>query len=843
MQKSNLFALSAITMACAMAVSGMAQAAEAEQAKDEKVHQLQAVQVDDVYERTGEITIGENELKMQPSANHSINDAFRAESSVQFDINSRNGNLGAEIVPPQISIRGSRPYENSYLINGMSNNNNISPNNWAHHDGGMGNDAPTGDTQGIMITTDLVDNVKLLSENVSAEYGDFTGGVIDARIRDARADRWHVKAWTRHTRDAWAKQHFEPGSDAAELEYPTATDAVQKEFQKTTVGVTFDGPLMDGKLGALVSYQKVYSKTPQWQTFGAPATQREYWQRRKSTRDLENFIVRLNTDPANDFYVSGTVMYAPYEAEMFGPKVKDLHYKHQGGGWNVTLNTRANLSIGTWTNDFGWNQSEATSEQDTNELFYLPKGSVDWAPATVAPQHGGFGNYSREQDTWNYKSILALNPVDFAGMSHTVRLGAEVLYREATKSHGGHTLYNGTPKKVVGHTGSTDGVYGDYVYTQKTVYVPYETNTDYTTASAFLEDTVKVDRFTVRPGVRVSYDDITEDINIAPRFKFDADILADGRYHFNAGYNRYYGNQILDYALRSKNEQQKYKRTVSGTDVPGFSANGSPIYSSATYVLDDLDTPYSDEFVLGLTAKVMDTKFGLQGVYRDYADQLQPKEVIKSGKQLWTMENTGKSEYKGLTFTMEKRFELGHFGKHVSEFGVTRSELETNSRNLMDWAMIDNIEMVDGRTPYHYNTEYVYYNGSKKAYGDVPAGNFNSDWVLTYNHSASFMDDRLRASLWMRWESAADRLVKLSDVKNGQEWFLNFETRENEDLFNADLSLAYDLIKTANSTLTVTMDVTNLFDNKMFGSSSWRASDEGSYSMGRQFFLGMSYEY
>jgi len=140
-----------------------------------KVHRLEGVQVRGQTEQPGEILIDRRTMDMTPSATNSINDLLRGQSNVQFDSSSRSGMLGGEITPPKISIRGAKHYENNFIINGLGNNNLINPGGYEHT---ANSGIPSGDSQSIMLSTDMLDTVKVYTENVPATNADVFGCAI-----------------------------------------------------------------------------------------------------------------------------------------------------------------------------------------------------------------------------------------------------------------------------------------------------------------------------------------------------------------------------------------------------------------------------------------------------------------------------------------------------------------------------------------------------------------------------------------------------------------------------------------------------------------------------------------
>ncbi|MDR0665802.1 MAG: TonB-dependent receptor plug domain-containing protein, partial [Campylobacteraceae bacterium] len=75
----------------------------------------------------GKTVLDKDYIQNAPSATNSITDLLRGKSYIQYDQTSRSSATGGEISPPKVSINGAKHYENSFLINGVSNNNNINP--------------------------------------------------------------------------------------------------------------------------------------------------------------------------------------------------------------------------------------------------------------------------------------------------------------------------------------------------------------------------------------------------------------------------------------------------------------------------------------------------------------------------------------------------------------------------------------------------------------------------------------------------------------------------------------------------------------------------------------------
>lgn len=139
------------------------------------------------------VTMDADALDAQVKGNGDIATALRSNPAVQFsDSNSSSRNMG-EIRPDDFSINGAPYYQNLFLLDGATINNDIDP---AFNVSGTGNpnnavDVPSS-AQGIAVDVDLLESLTVYDANVPAAYGGFTGGVVDARSRKAN-DGLHGK--------------------------------------------------------------------------------------------------------------------------------------------------------------------------------------------------------------------------------------------------------------------------------------------------------------------------------------------------------------------------------------------------------------------------------------------------------------------------------------------------------------------------------------------------------------------------------------------------------------------------------------------------------------------------
>jgi hypothetical protein len=763
-----------------------------------------------------------------PTPANSITDALRSSSNVQFSANSRSSATGGEITPPKISIRGAQHYENNFMINGVSNNNNLNPSGIA-----IDSRDPQGEAQSLFIDSSLVESVTTYTETISAEYGSFTGGVIDAKLKDAHMDRWHFMTKFRYTKDDWAKYHL---TDEQKSIDKTTSESYQPEFNKYEYAVSADGPISD-HLGLMLSYNAQHSKIPLWSAYDINRTNgTTYKEQRTQYRDNKNYLIKLNTHDIDDLEASLTAIYAPYTAAKFYQEGKNSDFDQNGGGLNIAYDMKNALSFGVLKNTLAYKQNEFSVTSDIAPYYYgwiNTAGYANWLHSGGWGTREGYpGNQKFLENAFIYKGVIDLDEIETGSLVHLIKTGIEAEFGKAQyKRDKAYYHCCGTLDPTAAGSKENGIIAGEQYAKILYLYEAIDNKQSYTTAALFLEDSIKVDRYTIRSGVRISTDTVTDNTDIAPRFFANADIFNDRVWNVYGGYNRYYGGLLLYNAIYQY-DATVYTRTAPNAGwVVGSPWAGWGGYSD--YSLDGIKTPYSDEFSIGSSLYKWDTLFKLDFVNRKHKDQLkQVSETIAPDKHKYKNTNDGRSDYWGLTLTASKEYEFKNT-KHFSEVSITNSDASTNMNGLNGFSSADN-----------YSPTHVTYNGKLTKYEDVPSPNYNSPWVVTYTHIME-VSDYLNVGLSARYEGGVDgyRYVDnngLSDP-NGKDT-RNYESKHYGDTFTVDLSANYDL-KFRDNKLTFGLEILNALNRKNDASYSSASSNFDGYAMGRQFYANFKYEY
>jgi hypothetical protein len=122
----------------------------------------------------------------------------------------------------QFSIHGQRESDNAYYLNGASVQETI------------------GQQAGIIPNLDSIAEFRILSSNVDAEYGSFTGGIINV-VTKSGTNAFHGNAFEflRNT-NLDARNYFSPE---------------RATFHQNQYGGTFGGPLRKDKIFFFADYQ------------------------------------------------------------------------------------------------------------------------------------------------------------------------------------------------------------------------------------------------------------------------------------------------------------------------------------------------------------------------------------------------------------------------------------------------------------------------------------------------------------------------------------------------------------------------------------------------------------
>ncbi len=163
------------------------------------------------------------------------------------------------------------------------------------------------------------------------------------------------------------------------------------------------------------------------------------------------------------------------------------------------------------------------------------------------------GDLEQTQQTVQLRSALVLEPLRSGPLAHEIEAGLEFAWVEGTFDR---------PRALYAYLGARidpDVVCGgdtvacvdeEQYFSQRRIWDAGSVSARMQQYDLFLEDRLSAGRLTLRPGIRLAYDDFMQNLNLAPRLAATYDLAGNGRTLLIGGWNRYYGRTLLTYKLR-----------------------------------------------------------------------------------------------------------------------------------------------------------------------------------------------------------------------------------------------------------------------------------------------------
>lgn len=328
------------------------------------------------------------------SANGTFSEVLKRNPNARTLRGERNSKNGGEIAPENISINGASFYQNNFIFDGISINNDINP---------LGKTITTRDvtnfnlvffsnpSQGLNIDTDLVENIEVKDSSVSAQYGNFQGGVIKAKSRDPQTN-FHGKINFRYTSDKMRKAYYNDKNDQIECRYSTNTSQCQPNFTKYKASVLLEGYISEN-FGLIFNYTNLYSLMKQRKYHKDYPDQSKISQTRDTIRQNQNFFLKGIWHINDDLTIKPSILYAPSLASYYGISHEKGDVKIKGGGLNLTLEADYNAKMGNLNQRIAYqtNQTNKTTDSDVLLAWHKTPSHLGYSSAKTKTYLEGAG--------------------------------------------------------------------------------------------------------------------------------------------------------------------------------------------------------------------------------------------------------------------------------------------------------------------------------------------------------------------------------------------------------------------------------------------------------------------
>lgn len=827
----------------------------------------------EVPEVIGRAYLDRNFIEATPKGNGDINELIALLPGVQLSEDYYSIDNLAEISAPEISISGAKPWQTGFMIDGMNYNNRLDPAS-ASRIGASENEV-SGGVQSMNINSQIVESITVYDHNIPADFGDFSGGVIDAETISAFSRETRVSLGIRGNRSDWGEYHIidndEPddtaeGKDA--LEPPT--------YEKTNIDFSIQKELTD-KHALLLSVSYLKSDISDVSLSAQKVESRE------NINALLKYSYRDGWVDSLDL----SVMYAPYTSDSYLKDVLNSDYQVEGGSFGFTANLGEETRFGHFSSKFNMSQSDNNRTGPAHFYTWLQAKGKEWGQladqspdSTPVSRYGGYGNLDNTQTSFNWRNSLTLERKSWGNTEHAIRVGAELNHQnyERTRQQNYYKYdspiqYSSTNAQLncSGYTldcveqnfyvdldtlaeqlgGSIDFsnpehllAYSNNVattaqYFNSRLVTPSEQiDVSLNKAALYATDVITWKQFDFHLGVRYDYDDFFKNHNIAPRLSMGYDVFNDGNTLLTAGLNRYYDAGLLGYKIK---EQQKFAYREYRPIQNGYLQAWLP--SSYTgnfrYIYDDVKSPYDDEIALGLRHATEDFgNFALKYVHRNKKEQLARNEetnLKNDGFKYITIYNNGTGESERYSLSWDAKF-----GDHSIWANASYSQ---NSESNSDYTA----------TPDNTPVEtLVYYEGELMSLSELDTlkANFGRPVTANFGWNANWTDT-FSTGLTATYSGSYTTAIKSSNDQRigiGNEcatcgstdiYISKYEAHTFDARIIFALSSRWEYQVSQSQSLEVRLDISNLFNARSHAITEGNSGIEP----GRMFWLGVSYNY
>ncbi|ALO42699.1 TonB-dependent receptor plug domain-containing protein [Pseudoalteromonas phenolica] len=688
-----------------------------------------------VPEVSGRYTLDRDFLEKTPHTAGDISELLGLLPGVLLGSDAFDADQQAEIGAKRVSISGAQPWQTGFFIDGVNFNSRQDPSAYDRSKS-TPNDVQ-GAVQAFNVNQQIVESLEVYTNNIPANYGGFSGGVVEVNTREAEQNERHLGFSYRTSQSDWNQYHViideETGQEVEEL-------PLSPVFEKNVYN--FDLSLGLGEHHSLlVATSFTESKISEVSLNQTAVTSREN----------TNFLVKLTQKDLFLDKVDLTFNYSPYESQDIIKDVLNSEFNNDGGGYSTTLKLEQDVAGIGLSSKFSYTFSENSRQAPAHFYPWRKAKGKDWGVGDAAEdishsREGGYGTLDKEQETLFWELNADFDEVSLFNIGHYFKAGIQVQketlnrqrydasYRynspnaqlsnlncagalfdcvelqtsmsiEELEAKLGEPLDLSKPEHVL-HYSNIVTVTPQF-FTLRTVYQAEQIEVDVQNLSAYFTDEFEWHNLTLRLGLRYDHDDVLEHHNLAPRISGGYRLGEDEETMVVFGANRYYDSNLLNYKIREQQLpsilQQRYA-ALGG--VQGWQDQSTQ--TDYRYRYNEVDTPFSDELVLGWKQA---TQFGNYSI--EYVKRWGKKQLSSTQAPQYNSDD-------------------GYYYRQLSNLGYTQNE-----RVSLSWALYLNAHSFWANSTYQlaqYSNTDSYENVDTAALNELVflrTGDVNSGYEFT----------------------------------------------------------------------------------------------------------------
>lgn len=754
-----------------------------------------------------------------------MSDLVRANPSVDF---SRDAGLSAgtaTLRPAEISIHGQPFYQTLFTIDGADTNNDLNPADASDLFSTPSLVQPIGGSspQGYYIDVELLDIVTVMDSNISAEYGGFTGGVVDANLKSYEGEN---KVAIRYgmQRDEWEKFHITEDDISTADKY---RGVYTPDYEKENFKINVQQALTD-EVGMTLGISRRHSNFAQ--EYENDADIQQYI---RYNDEINSVLSRL-TAPVGGFDAGLSVRYTnrAHDGLTSTTYTGSFVKEHTGFGW--TADGTRELQNGTLDLNLSWDRLQDTLDSESSYFSYH-----EYLESSGESRFSGaFGDTNQSQTRLSFKPKFTMNPRG-EEIEHNVTIGGE--FRTTS------SFYE-RPEDIVfeqfycvrdnGREGCRDqdgdnrSSAGDEFLNRRAFYYAGEVDVDYTQFAVYVEDKIKRGNWDYNLGLRGDRDSYQGNFNVSPRLSASRLIGNDGEKVLRMGASRYYGRSFLRYQLNDEiygwREQYVNLTRPRGRDNEEVPCSVSDWENCTHFTYDnrsgvsDLDTPYSNEWMLGWSQPLGASAMKLQYVNRESRKGVSR---ARDDDGLYFYNNDGRSSTQSVTAQFSERTPI-QLGPALTRFNVGLSYRDRSGSYQGGDGYDETLEV-----------DLVYYQEQLIPAHELPAWDYNIPIGIRAGAVAEFSNIGLTWSHFLNYKRggtiARDSRENYMDPATGVEYDI-YEDFEFSDLVTLDWKFDWDQPITDSTSLFMRFQVHNVLDKV---SDSSLVDSRRRFTQGRRFWV------
>ncbi len=781
-------------------------------------------------------------IEAMPTGDGHLSDLLRLNPAVDFARESDLSSNSAVMRPGEISIHGHEFYQNLFLIDGIDTSSDLNPadatDTWSTPSlvQPHGGSSP----QGYYVDAELLESVEVYDSNISAEHGGFTGGVVSANLKaydgkDSYKLRYGLK------RDEWEEFHHANEEDLRASDFYNAV--YTPNYNKPNFGFSMQKGITEN-IGLTLSASRRMSAFSQKYEKNYHIDRKEFQSIEYDDR-IDNVLGRLDTTWKEN-KVGLSFRYAKRRHDGLTSTTYDGGFEKDHDGYGLTGDFEGALGPGRLEIKLGFDEltDELDSESNLFTFHEYAEGSIE-----ESQYEGAFGDSEQSQKRFSLKPKWTMNSQQFQGLEHHISVGGELRHTRSFYERPNDITFtqywcladNGR-NGCVDMDGDGASSTGDEYLNRISNYYAGKVNLTYDEIALYIEDRIPFHNWQFNLGLRLDRNSFLDNTDVAPRFSLEWDVFGNDKSRMIAGANRYYGRSFMRYKLNDA--------VYGWRDSTQFNRDGSvrriTEYDNRTGAAD-LDTPYSDEWMLGWTQVLGPITGRFQYVDREGKDGVSRVLVNcrrnpdhntiydcddsdgTSDDRKYFYTNDGRSSTQSATLELTNTRPL-KLGGTQTTFTLALNYKDTNNNRQSDDGYDEQID-----------EEQIYYKGRLISLDDLPAWDYNIPfgtrlftvtripaWNLKWSNFIN-----LRRGGTIARDSGDDCDDSDIDYCEGEHDI--YEDFDFDNLWTVDSEIVWSPQLWENGNGYMRVEIKNLLDDKVDTNSS-RFSTTKRYTSGRVFW-------